>query len=79
MLIHFFVNLSWNNLSEIPDWLDRLSKLEIISFWGNKIEKIPESLGGLKSLKIIDLNFNNLTEVPDSLKDLQRNGLIIYL
>ncbi len=73
------LNLSWNNLSEIPDWLDRLSKLEIISFWGNKIEKIPESLGGLKSLKIIDLNFNNLTEVPDSLKDLQRNGLIIYL
>ena len=71
-------SLRWadNDLTEFPQGLERLTKLEWLDLSNNKLKgKIPESLGELASLSWIDLYGNELTgTIPESLErlDLER-------
>lgn len=52
------LNLSWNNLSEVPPQLADSNSLEELSLSGNNIKSIPDFLANLPRLKIISLADN---------------------
>ncbi len=55
------LDLSWNDIAEIPDWLARREGLVNLSFTHTKIKQLPEDLRAwrsLKSLQLADLGLN---------------------
>lgn len=72
------LDLSKENLTEIPDSIGNLINLRTLLFYNNKLTKIPDSIGNLYNLELLNLRDNNLTEIPDSLKNLS-NLKYLYL
>jgi small GTP-binding protein len=70
-------------LTQIPDEVFELEKLEILNLSGNALTSIPESITKLQNLTLLGLSDNGLTTFPESiaklqnltLLDLDRNGL----
>ncbi|MBC7450096.1 MAG: leucine-rich repeat domain-containing protein [Cytophagales bacterium] len=63
------------SMSEIPDGISTLSRLQVLSVKYGKIQKISPRLGALTELKELYLFSNKLTEFPDvvlQLKQLKR-------
>ena len=55
------IDLSWNDIDEIPDWLAKREGLVNLSFTHTKIRQLPADLGAwrsLKSLQLADLELN---------------------
>ena len=55
------IDLSWNDIAEIPGWLAKREGLVNLSFTHTKIKQLPEDLGAwrsLKSLQLADLELN---------------------
>ena len=55
------LDLSWNDIAEIPDWLARREGLVNLSFTHTKIKQLPADLRAwrsLKSLQLADLGLN---------------------
>ncbi len=64
------LRLSHNLISELPDWIGELTKLESLNLSTNNLEEIPESIGALKSLKKLIIYANQLKIIPPSMSDL---------
>lgn len=60
----------YNQLLSIPDWIDRVSSLEILNLNVNNISALPESIGSLRALKELLLWKNELTTLPDAFTSL---------
>ena len=73
------LNISWNDISEIPKWIDSLANIEVLNFWGNKIEFVPEEIASLNKLKKIYLNFNKISESSKEIKKLREKGIIVNI
>ncbi|GAA5126210.1 protein kinase [Luteolibacter yonseiensis] len=58
------LNLSDNQLAELPDDLPRLKKLRIIFCSGNRFTRLPEVLGGCPDLEMIGFRGNHIGSVP---------------
>src|SRR6185295_1725369 len=54
-------------LTELPDSLGHLTKLQSLDLSNNNLTSLPESLSKLKELASLDLSNNNLTSLPESL------------
>ncbi|CAH8557089.1 unnamed protein product [Schistosoma rodhaini] len=61
------LDLSFNNISMIPDIFDHLSNLSSLILSGNKIQNIP-SVQGLKSLHEFSASKNQLTLLPEGIQ-----------
>lgn len=61
------LNLSKKNLTEIPEFIQRLSKLSYLDLSENKITNIPDWLGSSTNLGLLDLSGNLLTSVPTTI------------
>ena len=59
------LNLSKNQLSDLPKSFAEMQQVKYLIFYENKFENIPEILAGFKDLKHLDFYKNNLTEIPD--------------
>jgi Leucine-rich repeat (LRR) protein len=59
------IKLNNNNLSEVPEWISKLSKVKYIDCGNNIITKIPENLPS--ELEILYLNDNLISEIPKKL------------
>jgi len=64
------LNLSSNELVELPSELGELTQLQSLYIFRNKITFLPESLGQLTQLEEINLNQNLLTSLPNSFTNL---------
>ncbi|CAA6817843.1 MAG: Unknown protein [uncultured Sulfurovum sp.] len=58
---------STDNITEIPNEISNLSKLEYFNLDNNKIGKISDEISKLTSLKTLDLSRNNLTSIPNGI------------
>lgn len=58
------LNISDNNLSELPEDFIRFQKLRIIFASGNRFTTVPAVLGRMPALEQIGFKANRLTEVP---------------
>jgi Leucine-rich repeat (LRR) protein len=59
------LNLSGNNLKELPEWIDKCVNLQILDCWNNQLTSLPENLP--TTLQILDCFDNQLTLLPESL------------
>ena len=64
------VDLSRNQLSEIPPELGNLVNLETLKLSGSQLSEMPSWLGDLASLETLDLSGNQLSEIPSWSGDL---------
>lgn len=49
------LDLSEQNLTELPDWIGNLTNLKSLYLQGNKLSSIPEEIGNLTSLEYLDI------------------------
>ncbi|PIU61558.1 hypothetical protein COX58_01330 [archaeon CG_4_10_14_0_2_um_filter_Archaea_38_6] len=63
------INLSFMNLSEIPEQIYKLKDLEILKLYNNNLEEIPEKIFELKNLRVLDLGRNKIREIPEIFKN----------
>ena len=61
------LDLSDNQLTEIPESIGDLTGLEKLYLSYNQLTEIPQSIGDLTGLKTLDLYGNKLTEIPQSI------------
>jgi len=62
-----FLDLSNNQITEIPPEIGQLTHLEILRLYGNEITEIPPELGQLTNLEYFYLSNNQITEIPPDL------------
>lgn len=60
------LDLSNNQLTELPADLSRLTKLRILFCSNNQFTRLPDALGVCESLDIIGFKHNNIKEVPET-------------
>lgn len=65
-----FLNLSHNNLDELPDSLSNLKNIKVLNLSNNKFMKIPNALSGLCNLESLILENNKITEIPSFISKL---------
>jgi Leucine-rich repeat (LRR) protein len=65
------LNLRYNQLSELPDSINRLQNLSELDLSDNSLSELPDSITRLQNLSRLDLSFNQLRELPDSITRLQ--------
>jgi Leucine-rich repeat (LRR) protein len=61
------LNLSRQNLTELPEDISELTKLKRLYANENKISSLSEQFNNLEQLVELDLSYNQLTELPDGL------------
>src|SRR5437762_3528963 len=74
------LDLSGEELSQLPEALGQLSQLQQLYLHSNQLTAVPEGLGQLSQLQVLRLDGNQLTAVPEtfqrltSLQDLYLHG-----
>lgn len=64
------IDLYYNELEVIPEWIGELENLEILFLAHNRIYALPESVGNLTRLDELYLHHNRLSVLPESLSNL---------
>lgn len=59
--------LERNNISELPDGIEKLTQLETLNVSYNQIESLPSGLAELEKLRYINVAGNKLTKLPDNM------------
>jgi hypothetical protein len=72
------LNLRYNQLSELPDSINRLQNLSELDLSDNSLSELPDSITRLQNLSKLYLRNNQLSELPDSISRLQ-NLSLLYL
>ncbi|ENN70671.1 hypothetical protein YQE_00124, partial [Dendroctonus ponderosae] len=71
------LDLSYNNLSCVPDQLVKLYSLHTLHLSYNNLVALPVGIGSLKQLKIFSASNNSLTILPGSIKKLRLQSIDI--
>jgi internalin A len=64
------LDLSWNDLTEIPEEILDLTNLKILQLENNKIQEIPSFLDRLNNLQEIQLHHNQIKDIPESITNI---------
>ena len=69
------LDLSYQNLTEVLDWVNKCKSLKVLYLDNNQLTSVPDFIE-LKSLEILDLRHNKLKSVLDftELKSLEILG-----
>ncbi len=62
---------SIKNLTNLPEEIKHLRKLEVLKLNGCPLESIPNEISALKNLKIIEFHDTKITELPEGVLELQ--------
>lgn len=68
----WFLSLSNNEITAIPEEVCTLTKLTQINFYGNQLTSMPSCIGNLIDLTYINLTDNNLTTLPSTIGNLKK-------
>lgn len=71
------LDLSGNQLSALPNDLNRFKKLKIAFFSDNQFQTVPEVLGSCPSLEMIGFKSNQIETVPEASLPAQTRWLIL--
>jgi hypothetical protein len=66
------LNLSGNQLSEIPIYIGKLANLTTLDLSDNQLTELPEYIGNLVYLLSLNLNNNNFEIIPESIGNLTK-------
>lgn len=65
------LSLQNNNISNLPQYFNRLSKLRYLDIHDNQFSAFPDILTTMSELEILDISFNNLRSLPNDLGHLK--------
>ncbi len=65
------LSLQNNNISNLPQYFNRLSKLRYLDIHDNQFSTFPDILTTMSELEILDISFNNLRSLPNDLGHLK--------
>jgi len=65
------LNLSINEIEELPKEIGELKKLKRLYLPFNALQSLPKEIGNLENLKVLDLRFNLIKELPSEIGKLQ--------
>jgi antitoxin component of MazEF toxin-antitoxin module len=65
------LNLTQNNLTELPDGISSLRKLRVLTLQNNKLRTLPTHLENLCSLTTLDIQNNPINNLPVTLASLK--------
>lgn len=72
------VNLTWNSLEYVPEWVYSLTHLKEIDLAENRLKSISERLLELPHLKRINLSQNFFTiEIENDIRNLEQHGIAV--
>lgn len=71
------LDLSDNNLSELPENMSDLSKLKIVFFARNQFTEFPSQLANCPSLSMIGFRSNKITHIPENVFPKKLQWLIL--
>lgn len=60
------LDLSGNELTELPDWLPQLANLEVLFLSHNKFTHVPEIIGKLPRLRMLGMRGNQIERISQS-------------
>ena len=58
------MDLSYNQISSLPDSITKLENLESLYLMRNCIKSLPENIGSMNRLKSLDISYNPLDKLP---------------
>ncbi|WP_230968440.1 COR domain-containing protein, partial [Nostoc sp. WHI] len=64
------LDLSGNQITQIPEAITNLTNLTRFHIGGNKITQIPEAIANLTNLTQLDLSGNQITQIPEAIANL---------
>ncbi|KZS17793.1 putative Leucine-rich repeat-containing protein 28 [Daphnia magna] len=59
--------LKYNNITELPNWIENMTNLTNIYLQANYLTELPEAIQFLTSLTTLDVSQNHLTTIPSSI------------
>lgn len=65
------LNVSYNDLEELPEWLGDLKKLEVLDLRSNKLKSLFKGISNLTKLNSINIRDNSLEEIPVEIRGIQ--------
>jgi small GTP-binding protein len=66
------LDISYNNLTELPDFIRELSGLTSLNIRNTTLTELPVFIKEMKNLKALNLGGNNLTELPTCIGELKK-------
>ena len=77
------LSISWliltdNKLTELPNSIGKLTKLQKFPLAGNRLTSLPNSMKNLQNLELLRLSANNFTKIPDFLGDLPKLAWLAF-
>lgn len=66
------LNLSNQNLNQIPNGVYELDNLQYLNLSGNKLDYIPKKITNLESLEYLNFSRNDLTSIPSYIENLSK-------
>ncbi|MCD4777565.1 MAG: leucine-rich repeat domain-containing protein, partial [Desulfobacterales bacterium] len=66
------LDLSWNNLSELPAEITQLANLTTLDLRGNQLTELPAEITQLAKLTTLDLSGNQLSDLPAEITQLTK-------
>ena len=77
------VDLSYEGLTTLPNWIKDRTELEYLNLSGNHLKELPSWLGNLSALKELDLSGNQIDQTDATTKrviaQLIANGTFVSL
>ena len=70
--ITYHINLSYKNLTEMPESIQMLSNLKILYLQDNNLISLPNPILMLSNLQCLYLSNNNLTSLPNLVQTLTK-------
>jgi hypothetical protein len=74
-----YLDVSENNISQLPESFVNLQALEYLDLRNNKIKKLPSSLGGLPNLRQLLVVGNPITSIPKEVLEVNPLSLSLSL
>ena len=77
------LSISWliltdNRLTQLPNSIGKLTKMQKFPLAGNRLTSLPSSMKNLQKLELLRLSANSLTEIPEWLKELPKLAWLAF-